>query len=123
MPLPPTRYHPTDYPPKYRPLGYRAGEEPAPESAAPAPTPRRRWRWIALTALLLATIGAHAGIAWADSGSARSAAPAPAAPEEEAGGECGTGPILEDLPGADGGETEGPAGGGAPQSDPGRAPL
>ena len=28
MPLPPQTYRPTDYPPKYRPLGYR-GHEPA----------------------------------------------------------------------------------------------
>ena len=58
----PTRYLPTDYPPKYRPLGYRAHEEPPAPPAAPVPPPRRR-RALVLGAVIVGSLALHAGIA------------------------------------------------------------
>ena len=68
MPSPPVAYRSTDYPRKYRPLGYGRDEEPAANPAAlPGRSPRRRW--IAFVAALVATLALHVGIAMASSGS------------------------------------------------------
>jgi hypothetical protein len=126
MPLPPTPYRPTDYPPKYRPLGYwQQLPEPMEPPTPPSTPPRRRWRWAALTFLLLATVVAHAGIAWADLGGDAGAGRATSskANKQSQSGSCGSSDDFVD-PNADaqGGGTNQTDGTGR-SSDPARAQL
>jgi len=64
MAVPPIRYRTTDYPPKYRPLGYwRHARRQADADGGAAAPDRFRRRFLILLAVLLATLVLHAGIA------------------------------------------------------------
>jgi hypothetical protein len=59
----PTRYRATDYPAKYRPLGYWRSARRAAAADPGDGAPRRGGRFWALTAVMVATLVLHAGIA------------------------------------------------------------
>jgi hypothetical protein len=82
MAVPPIQYRATDYPPKYRPVGYWRHARRQVEAADGEAVPRTRRRLWVFLAVLAATLVLHAGIAaaylGADSGttSAKSSQPA-----------------------------------------------
>ena len=113
MTVRPVPYEPTQYPMKYRPLGY--GVRPEGPTVPEDPTLRRRNRWLILAAALFVTLVLHAGIAFGlDSGrSAPAATPAAAKSADDC--EAGA-PGGDEVPGAPGSGSDGePADG-----DPGR---
>jgi hypothetical protein len=65
MPPRPIEYGPTQYPPRYRPLGYHAHDPAPPPPARPGTGQSRRRQFLVLLGVLLATLLLHAGIAYA----------------------------------------------------------
>jgi hypothetical protein len=65
MPPRPIEYGPTQYPPRYRPLGYHAHGPVEPPSDRSGTGQSRRRQFLVLLGVLLATLLLHAGIAYA----------------------------------------------------------
>jgi hypothetical protein len=116
----PIRYGPTQYPMKYRPLGY--GIDPdavaAADAAPPPGPPRRRRRWIVL-AIALATLTAHGAIAATYAGGDEPVQSIATEPDVEPGESCDAGEESgEPVPDPDAPQQEGDSGGGSTdQSD------